>query len=1002
MKTPSPRPDGQDPSAPVDSAAADGTRCVFVHEARSVGPYCCLRASGRSSRTIGGRPGRRSRVVLWALPLLLGLGLFAARADAQPLETGELTQEESSFLRLVIGRYQLADLGRRWIDDRLKNVSARSRADLEFFRADCLLAEGKSDEYTVELERLRGKFPTHPRAKAAELTVLQSVMYKVLQLHNQALEGGDDRPALLAERDRVYRSEVREPLDRAIKDLEKELEALDEKSEAAQGASPPNPGLVEELLGKKAELGKRLDQWSHYRVTSARVFAERQGEGSEAATRAWTDVLTLATDFVESRWENFILVCECQLIRGSALAELGQVEEAANELDLLVEMRPPLDPPYPPAVVQFIRQLRLQAIEGTARAWNHANQPERAVALFDRVAQNSDPQFPLATAAEDPALIGFVVAARIEEAIARTVVAEDSRGVRQFQALITQWSDPKQANPTAAIGYLLDVSRGLSRLLDLGAGDLPPSLYRHAGTGYQLRGLMDSAILTWRRGLTIASARSEEGALCADMLNQMGQTYYLLDRIPEAGFCFLAVKEMYDTKATEKVRALAAQNSFAVFDRLAARGQAWQAEAQVANEWFRSTARGEIGQLLILEKAADEEAKGNYPRARELFRQIGKEVEGKRSRHYGNAVASAARCLFLHRRAEGKPHEGAQEALAELSAAAQEARAAGDAEARAAIAFQTASIHWDEGARDRDKALAALAPFATDLTGKGDARELALYLWLAILLPEDPAGGPPSAEDLRAADATFAMLARDFPDSSRLPDETARMIEVHTQSPLEQSRSKAADYAEMFTRFPSVKLAELTPPSLLFLAGPLANGGKTALARTLMELAQKQLADSRDVELDVSLTWMLARVLMAEKQSAEAVRVVDELLARHGDDVRSGSVEDSPRVYMIKARALLVMHAERPTAALLQQAEEALGAGLGIFDQRRISARSQGLALPGLEREYWDGWLQLLRVWKAQGRKEDVIKQLRTFEIMRTKFPDELVDPFEQIKKECQ
>lgn len=1003
MKKPSSRPDGDGPREAAE-LAADDTRCVYVLGFTSIGPTRCLRVRARTSRSVAGRLRQRRRIVLWAVAILLGSWWFCdGQGVAQPLETGDLTSEETAFLSLVVNRYRMADLGRRWIDDRLKTVSAKSRADLEFARADCLRAEGKTDEYTEELNRLRSKYPTHQRAKAAELTVIQATMYKVLLLHSESLDAGEGKAALVSERDRLYRVEVREALDQTIAELQKEHDQIEDKFEKERRESSPDVRKVEELGRQLRNVNERLDQWASYRVTAARVFAERQDEGSDSARKAWQDVLDLATGFVETRWENFILVCENQLIRGNALAELGQVEEAAGELDLLVEMRPPLDPPYPPAVIQFIRRLRLQAIEGTARAWNQSGRPEDAVAVFNRVAENRDPQFPLDTAGEDPTLLGFVIAADIEEAIARTVVGEDGRGVRKFEDLLKRWTADKQAAPAIATGFLLDISRGLSRLLDLGAGNLPPLFYRHAGTGYQLRGQMDRAILTWKRGLEIGSQRAGFEALCADMLNQMGQTYYLTGREPEAGFCFLAVRELYKTQASETVAALAAQNSFAVFDKLAARGKAWQEESAVAYQWFRETAGGEIAQLLIIEKASEEEAKGNYQRARDLYKSVQKEIDGKRSRSYGNGVASAARCLFLHKRADGKAQEGATEALQELATAATEAASAGDEAARAAIAFQAASIHWDEAVRDRDKALAALAPFGTSITGKGDARELALYLWLSILLPDDSTDAP-TDKDLAAADAVFAMIARDFGNSERLPDQAIRMIEIHNGSGAEQSRVKAAEYVELFTKLPAIKLESLEPGSLLFLARPLALGGKTGLARSVLELAKAALAQdsASDVELEVSTTWLLAQVLLMEDKPNEVQPAIEPLIERHGEEIRGGGPEDSPRIYTLQARALLLSHQDRPSAALLKQAEDAQTAGLGILDQRRSGMRSRGKVPPSLEREYWEAWLQLLNIWKAQGRKEDVVKQLRSFEVMRSTFPTGLVEAFEQLKKECQ
>lgn len=954
-----------------------------MRRAWNIGTLTALRivACGTQSATGGSytRSGLRFVWPAWLLLLLVAGGLVSP-LNAQPLNSGDLSKEEAAFLKLTIDRWRFLDVARRWIKDRQETVSSRTaRGDLEYALADCLKYEGKTDEFAAEIQRLAKKYPNHPLSQSAGLLDIKTKMLDVINKHGEALEQPDPalRKKLFAERDRIYQEEVVGPLNKSIEKVNEEVDAGAADAEATR------------------------DEWEHYRVLAARSYAQRMEPGTDGHKAAWEQCRDVASAFVADRFDNFARQCECQLIYAQALAALGEVEEAAGEFDLLVEITPPMDPPYAEAAINFILWLRIQAIEGTARAYNQIGQPTKAVEVFDRVRANQSPEFNLSTAGERPSLVSLALSMEIEEAIARAAGGDDDQGIRKFEELLAKWGAEGQVDVTTASGNMIAIAQGLSRLLDTGAGNLPPLFYRHAGTGYQVRGKMKHAIKAWKVGLSVASPRQSEQALCAEMLNQIGQTYLLRGQIPEAAFAFATVMEVYRSVASEKDRALASQNAFATFSDLAVRGKAWEEMAEVAQVWFSREGTGEAAQLLLLQQASELEAKGDYAGARRKYHQLIKEIDGKRNPHYVKGRAGGARCLFLKERAAGKAAEGAAAAIKELDLELSDAKSRSDADGQAILIYEKASILWDDEIKDREKALAALAPLGSEVASKTQARELGLNLWINILLPDETTAA--MGDELSQADAQFAVLRREFPQSIYLPDLCVSLMAAHGGVGAPENRKKAADYAEAFVTLPGANLKDMKPAGVLFFADALINGGKLAKAKEILLPVQERMGDSADADLDVAVNLQLARVLVESGDADQALVKLRDLLKRHGTKIRSGELDEAPAVYSTKARAILKQYEKKRDAKLLKEAEEDLSACVGILETRRRSIRLSGNKVPPtLERAYWNGWVQLLELYKTQDRKPLVLKQIRTFGDTGSTIPNDIQERLEQLRKECE
>lgn len=929
--------------------------------------------------------------------------------SAQPLEEGRLTRSEVRFIERTLRVWGFADTARSYLQARLQRCSNDARPDLEFYLVDCLAVEGKSDEYTAEIQRLQKKYPTHPRSKAAGLQVIQASFLKVLLKHDEALAAEpSDRRRFQEERDAIYEEEVVTPLARTIEALNGEVDQVQKQYHEASREARKNKGdttlqrtadeLEQTLQGKK----QLRDEAEHYRVVAARMLADRLPEGSEAQREAWQAVATHAEAFVRERFDDFARQCECQLMLAIANAQLGRVEEAADAFELLVEISPPARPPYTDPVVLFFRRMRLEAAAGTARAYNRAGQPEKAVELFDRLLTSQDPHFPFQGAENHPELASFKLAMDIEEAIARTVGQDGAAGVQLFLDLVERTRERSQAD-SSLVGLRLDLARGLSRLLDLGAGGLPPSLYRLAGTGYLARGQSREAIVAWKRGLAFASRSREpqDQVLAASLLNDIGLSYQLLGEIEEAAMAFTLVCEAYGqinlprelAAAMKQHLALASQNGFALLSELTERYTAapWQELLALSQQVFGRVADGSAAETMKLQQAGEFEDRAQYAQARERYASVGREVDGQPVFSYYQGKTGAARAAFLAHKVAGDPLAGIAEAEPMLSALETEARQAPvtfrDA-AQVLVALTRASLYWDDAVRNAERALAALQPLAGEVRGGGDARELALNLWINILVTEQrPGDALPLFDDLR----------RDFPESDFLLQLATNLIQANLIQGDEAHLAKAGELASFFVDHPKAGLDELSPENLLYYANALVEGNRTSKALPLLDRARTRIGDDADASLDIAISLLFAKVAL-DSDPAGAQAALMKLIERHPEDIQQGLAPDAPNVLRVLAEARLKVHAARPAAALLESANQDLMNACGVLDQRRRSAVSPAEKTRA-QREYYEAWLELLLVWKAQGQDEKVVRQVNNL-LHSPAVPADLAARYEQLRKD--
>jgi len=853
-------------------------------------------------------------------------------------------------------------------------------------------ANGDIEGADAANQALAKKYPTHRRAKTAQLEAVQASMAKVISLTLSSRYETDSavRAQMLAERERVYRTEVLAELDSNIGRLGADAEK-----------NPEDDAKVFER-----------DRWEHYRLMAMLRCAKLLPEGSPEAKATYEKIVELAQKFVDTRFKNFGLQYEAQLVLGQSLGALGRSQEAAEALELLVEVEPVSSPPYDDVMVRIIRLLRIQAVQGSAEAWNRAGRPEKAVDIFDSIAKVPQPHFPWRKDPEDPDVLPFAVSMEIEEAIARLAGGIRQQGVDKIRKLIDRFDAPafRKGNPEAADAYLLEIAEGLARAVDAGVADLPAELYYRAAVGYKGQGRYDHAIRAATLALDAGSGVPGEEFWLAASLYEIGEAYDSID-LPEAAalayqtLCLDSIAK----KSAPRFDVLlpdAAQNWYALAEELAA-GQPgpWQEIATLAEGVFSELSSGEAGITLRLQKAAEAEDRGQYDEARRLYLAIPRETEidgrKKRVEAYYRARAGAVRAGFRKAVAEGRAAEGLPELIAEVGPLITEARTEKDAAGEAALRFELANAHWTEPKRDRAAALAALSPLLGEVAGQNPFREGGLLLWVTVLCwgnPENPADGPKPAD----AERVLTALKGEFAESASVAIALYEMVEANQAVGTTQALERAADLAIEYTRHPVAKFAEASPGVKLTIAKILVQGGEHEPARLILADAEKAAGD--DPLLRTLIVLQYAEAGNATGRHREVLESLEPFIAEHQDEIVMGDLEEAPYLLFQRAMALVGLYEKDRKPETLVRAEKDLEGAVGILLQRRSSLIRTGQITPQFERDYWECYLQYLLVLQAQNRCEAVLGMIQGERIKKggAFAPAALQASFDQLEKDCQ
>jgi tetratricopeptide (TPR) repeat protein len=965
-------------SARVDFDARDGEAGVGLMELRRTS----------LSETIW----LRALLCLCSVVLLLA----TPTVSAQVIGRGDLNAEETLFIRELLDTYNSPDLARLWIQSRMKSATSTSRATLEYMLADATRIEGDIDGYEAQIQALASRYPDHPRSKGAQLEAVLAALLRLHEANTEAIFATSPpaRSRAIVARDRIWTAEVRHILEDNILLQNREVDALEAKVVAAPDAEQKKR-LSAEFLAKVVI----RDLWEFQLLNALKIYSKMLPDGNEEAQKLFAELATRAKEFVDQRYENFGRRYEAQLIHGQALASLGQPEQAANELELLVDIEPSVDPPYDVEVVFFIRRMRIESLAGSLAAYNRAGRPEEGLELLEYLYEEVDPNFPYRKTPEDPSLTGIVASLNIEESVSRIAAGDRATGLGMLMRLISEFDDPAawKADPGATREVLDQLARGLSHLVDLKVGDLSPEVYARAATGYRDRGLLDQAIEAAKYALASHHEGEAPSKWRAKALYEIGESSDALGRPEEAAIAYQFLAENYPRS---EMVAMASQNFFAIVGDLAAeKGGAWDQLVPVAEKLFSDNSRGLGSEQLKLAQATEEELDGNYPQARDLFRRISRTyTESGVERpvpFFFRARAGGARCLF---RISTDVDQGIRDAAGELLPLLLEARNSRDVPGESVLRYELARMYWGDRKKSAAEAIEALSPVLGELAGDSVYREGAILLLVEVLCAEG---------QFAQAEIGLNEIRQYWPGGSSLVAATYYLIDGYRASSSDQHLRRAGELVLRWIRLPGAQFEEAGPRVKLGLASILIDGGFASEAASILAQAQTAARDLEDQFLDIGVSYFLAKAANAAGKHQDALDSLDSIVERYNDETFNGSYPDAPFVFVQRAAAHRGLYEVDRSSQHLDAMSEDLTAALAILDQRRRSLIFAGQVAPLFERDYWATWLQYMELMKAQSMCERVVQLIRSRRLMAggegSSFaPEALQVRFDQLEKDCQ
>lgn len=904
--------------------------------------------------------------------LVASLSLTAALSAQQVLERGKLTQDERNFVlnELLGGRH--ADLIRLWCRERLTtNPPVNDKAFLEYRLNQCLLLEGKQDEYTAGLEALAQRYPGYSESGNVQATLIRADLVKVLrQLSDARTQEADQRPPLI---------------EAALRDFE----ALSTKIDAAIESARQT--VEQQKADDGSAVADTRDMWEHLRLDALQLVARFLPEGSKERKDIYQRLKKHAQHFYDNRWVNFIYQCDATLWLAQATFALGDREGAAYLFEELTLAQPNVPPPYGPEVTNFIRKVRLGAIAAYARMWNDVGRPGKTLDLFEQIRSNPDPDIPFEVDPEPESVAPTRRTVQIEEAVALTAGGDDaSKGERILRGLIARYTAPdfKLARPQEAEEGLLEVHLALARIVDIGVGTLGTELLYRAGLGYKSEGRYFEALSAFKRALAASvgvPSATEWGGLA---YWEIAETNALMDRNMPAAVAYWGLLEDFGEKAPNAAKAATNALGYSIQYAEDYNG-AWTEVEKTAQELFERFGTGVNAEQAVLQSALTAEEKGNFEQARRDYLKIHKQVKDGGEMvdvpFYYLARASAARCLVSIAAAENEPKKR-EEGIAELRSLLDESRS--DPDGHAAVLFALGNALWQNGEGDAAAASEVLSGAKT-LESDSEERRGALTLLVITLVHQNR---------LEDAYSAFDTYRSKFPEDANVIRCALELVEAYSNQETDEGFRRAAQVADFTMKHPKVKPEEQPVRFLLDMAIVMMRGGLSKQASDLLKVAQRLAADTDDEETKLALDYTRAETELDQGNFAKAVELLEGMVKTY-PGIQSGASQDAPNVQLDLGRAYLGVYSKSPNADLLEKAHAAFEQAIGILDGRfRVTDNPSTSDL----NTYWSGWYNLFQVKKTQNQCTEVVNEMKTWELMKRQIPEAWRTRFDELRRECE
>ncbi|MCZ6793371.1 MAG: hypothetical protein O7J95_07140 [Planctomycetota bacterium] len=881
--------------------------------------------SNHDSEAPGSFPPRRIPRLRWLLPVVL-LGFFGAR------EAFALSDEDKRTVDYLVKELRYYDTATRFLGSlKAGRVSRDCEAEVDARLIEILRAQGRKDEARRAQEEFKRKYPDHSRSALGSLQEIGDALEDDVlpRLEKASIEAeASKRRSLLTDASRFFAARVRKPLGVLIDDLNKRA-------------------------GDDDQVRFRRNRAELSRIRFLLLYAGFLPERSKTKREVLRYGFKLATSFVEERDRFYVMQYEGLIQKGLFLLELGRPGDAAEELFVLFDITPPLDPPYDAATVKAFRSLRLRSVLFGARGYNRAgeyNQARKIVENFVYRLPESDP-FHFQNSASDPDVRENWTLLELEYAAALAGSGQPKRGLDIIHGVIEKNRGERLVN---------DARQALGAIAFSGAVSLSGRDYYEAGIGLKSELKFERALELFQKALVrLASTDVQEYA--PRCLNEIGEVNYLLERYAESA---LAYQDICDYFASSSLISKAAQNFLGAATRAQSANASHGGLAALQSEARRIyDLRGPDGfgtlQATMLE-ASRKMGEESYAEARELYRQIPRESKGQAVPFYWRAHLSAWWMVLLEwdalrARAAGETPEGA--ALDEASRERLESLASelGDAlseieksvasalEDRDLLGAAVGSLTLGQARYNREEwsaARAALGIFLDELAGDDFVRCIALY-YLAL------AGK--NLDDNAVVSSSFEALSEACESEPALAQASYALSDHYSERGAEE---KAAVYMMIYAAHPTSKSDLEGLPLVMKVVQVLIEGGLIDESQEYIQRAKQLEPGSAD--LGRRLLYMEGQALAKKKNYRQVIRVLESYVEQYK---ATGLEYEDPYVWELLGDAYYRVDGKERLPKSLVLAERCYD-----FARSIVHGRIRGKEKSKDYREYWSLSYRWLRV----------------------------------------
>jgi len=235
---------------------------------------------------------------------------------------------------------------------------------------------------------------------------------------------------------------------------------------------------------------------------------------------------------------------------------------------------------------------------------------------------------------------------------------------------------------------------------------------------------------------------------------------------------------------------------------------------------------------------------------------------------------------------------------------------------------------------------------------------------------------------------------------------TYYLFEACHASGREEDRRRAGELVLEWIKLPGTQFDSMEPAVQLGLSAILIDGGYSAEAAEMLAVAQSAAESGQDQDLQISVSFYLAKAANAAGKYQDALRSLDSIMERYSDDTFNGGYPEAPFIFVQRAVAENGLYEKDRNSDRLTSMSEDLKSALGILDQRRQSLVFAGTSDAGFERDYWATWLQYLEVLKAQKMCERVVLLIQSRRLMaggadKPFATQDLQGRFDKLEKDC-